>query len=783
MFSHNIKIAFRNILKYKNQTLISVMSLAVGFTCFALATLWIRYEMTFDSFHKNARQMYVVYTPSINITPGFYSSRQQPRPLAAYLKETFPEIADATPLMPASSGGIIIIEDIEFPALIISVDSSFLRMFDTKILEGSREFLITGSDKLAITQDKARQLFGNENPIGKTVNVFGVELTICAVVSGMPGQSNYPFDFIRSFRPMISGREWVSASPHTIIELHPGIDLKAFEKKLYEHNTGAERGNISRMTLTPLTKLRYTDPEIKREVKFQHIFVFAISGMLVVFCSLFNYLTLFISRFRIRQKELALRIVYGASGLSLLATLSVEFVLTLLFALVLGCVFTQLLHKPFLTLSDIQMNLSDIYIESLMYVGCVISVSLLMFWLILIIFRQRNLNLSIRRSNKKQLRKISVIVQLIISIGFAFCTIVILKQMYFLHNSGELGFSFKNRGSLFAGGENIEAFADILRQIPEIIEVVDARRLSNLIPLAARPIREIGTWDNNPTDLENISLESMFISPEYADFYDLRLVAGEMLNYADSESSVLINESAAIAFGWYDPVGKQFSDGRNTYTVKGVVKNVYNFAPTLYVNPVFYLKPPPNRVSLTYYGETETYEGRLILFKFHDGMWNSTIDKIEQMKDEFRMFEIYNAEEVYNNYLKSEKTLMKLLFFVSGICVLVCIFGFVSLVSLTCEERRKEIAIRKINGATVKDILAIFAIEYFLLLFIGATIAFSAGYLIMQRWLEHYVIQTSIPVWVYLSIIFVLALVIVLCVGWQVYKSSIENPAKLVKCE
>jgi ABC-type antimicrobial peptide transport system permease subunit len=111
------------------------------------------------------------------------------------------------------------------------------------------------------------------------------------------------------------------------------------------------------------------------------------------------------------------------------------------------------------------------------------------------------------------------------------------------------------------------------------------------------------------------------------------------------------------------------------------------------------------------------------------------------------------------------------------------VFGFVSLVSLTCEERRKSIAIRKINGATVGDILAMFAKEYSLLLVIGAVIAFTAGYFIMQRWLENYVKQTNIPAWIYLSILFVMALVIVLCVGWQVYKSSVENPAEVVKSE
>jgi len=736
--------------------------------------------MTFDSFHKNAKQMYVVYTPS-SFSPSGYR-RSTPNQLAAYLKETFPEIANATPLIPNWRGSSVTVEGAQIPALIIRADSSFFSVFDVKILEGSKDFLIPGSRKLAITQEKARQLFGNENPIGKKIN-HGFE-EICAVVSGMPKRSNYPFDFITSLFtfPLEDNDNWHSTyGANTIIELFPGINIDSFEKKLYEHDTGIERANYNKMTIKPLTKMRYTATDIEREVKFQHIFIFAISGLLVVLCSLFNYLTLFVSRFRIRQKELALRMVCGASGNSLLAMLSVEFILTLLFAVVLGCTLTQLFHKPFLTLSDIQMNLTAIYLESLMYVGSVILVSLLVFWLILFIFRRRNLNLSIRRSNKKLFRKISVIAQLVISIGFAFCTIVILKQMYFLHYSSELGFSFKNRGKIITAEGNSDLLANLLKQIPEITEVIDAAGMMDILPVSGRSTRKISSWEDKQDDAENITIEQIYVSPEYIAFYDFRLIAGEMLTEADPMSMVLLNESAVKAFGWHEPVGKRFGAS----TIKGVIKNVYHFSPTIEAEPAFYLKPQtirrrgPETLSD---GSTRTYNAS-VLFKYREKMWKSCREKIEQMKEEYSIRNIYNTEEQFEKSLKSENVLLRLLFIVAIICVLICVFGFVSLISLTCEERRKEIAIRKINGATAGDILAMFAKEYFLLLVIGAVIAFTTGYFIMQRWLEQYVKQTSIPAWIYLSIVFVLALVIVLCVGWQVYRASIENPAEVVKSE
>ena len=118
--------------KYKSQTLISVMGLAVGFTCFALATLWIVYEMSFDGFYKNAAQMYVIYRPNPNMQSGY--GRPTPISLATHLKETFPEVANAVPLSPTSRPTTVTVEDEEQSVFIIQIDSSFFSMFDVKIL-------------------------------------------------------------------------------------------------------------------------------------------------------------------------------------------------------------------------------------------------------------------------------------------------------------------------------------------------------------------------------------------------------------------------------------------------------------------------------------------------------------------------------------------------------------------------------------------------------------------------------------------------------------------------
>jgi len=771
--------------KYRSQTLISMIGLAVGFVCYAFALLWIRYEMSYDAFHTKAKQIYVVYIQGLSQTQSGYSN-ETVYPLAAYLKKTFPEIANAAPLTPADSRMGVTVGGVNSPALVISADSSYFQIFDAEILEGSREFLIPGNRKMAITPQKARQLFGDENPIGKTLKYWTNDYTICAIVTGMTKHSNYPFDFIQPFQSWVtdSSLSWMYLQgPHTILELHAGINIEAFEKKLFDLEipiAGFSGSKIHKMTIKPITKMHYTDPEMNREVRFQHLVIFLISGLLVVVCALFNYLTLFVSRFRMRHRELALRVVSGASGSSLLAMLSVEFILTTLFAVTLAGFIAHSLYEPFVVLSVISMDLTAIFGEMLLYIAGVILVSLLLFWLILYLFRRRTLNTSIRRSNSRMFRKTSIVAQIVISIGFAFCTSVIMKQMYFLHHTGELGFSFQNRGSIEFQGDK-EVLINKLKQLPEITEVVDARFTSPILPYSGYDMDEISEYDDKPADVDHISIGNIQVLPSFIAFYEFQLVAGELLTEGDPETMVLLNEEAVKTFGWHDPIGKQFEGpGVDFYTVKGVIRHTYNFAPTIPATPVCYSKMSTSIEEYIISGKSPNSYLHNVLFKYQKDMWKSLKAKIEQMKDEFKIAMINNDEEIYNEYLKSERVLIGLLSIISVVCLLICVFGFVSLVSLTCEERRKAIAIHKINGATVGDILAMFIKEYALLLSIGAVIAFSIAYLIMQRWLEHYVKQTDIPAWIYLSILFVMAIVIVLCVGWQVYKTSVENPAEVI---
>jgi hypothetical protein len=647
----------------------------------------------------------------------------------------------------------------------LDIDSSFFSMFDVKLVEGSMDFLIYGAKKAAVTREKARQLFGKESPLGKRFKRDNDEYTVCAVVTGLPKRSNYPFDFLQAIK--VQG--WNYGGSNTLVEIAPGVDIAAFKLKLYEHKMQANHRHVKVMALTPLTSVRYEDPNIVKNVQFHHIILFAVAGSLLILCTLFNSLTLFVSRFRIRRRELALRTVYGASGRSLFAMLSVEFLMSLSIALLLGMFFIRLVLSPFREISGVKPDLSAIYLESAVYIAAVTVIALSAFLVTLAVFKRRTLSANIR-GNRKMFRKASIVVQLIISIVFAFCTTLILKQMYHLHNA-DLGFAFKNRGSVYipAEYEQIKVLNRKIEQIPEIEESLSG--YPPLLPASLRGSLMLSKWDGKQEG-EEIIIESINISEQYVKYYELKLVEGAMLSDDGVINDVLINESAAKAFGWNEPVGKTF----NQYRVTGVLKDVCNMSPTIAAKPHFYRC----RSTWPVGGDgTQPY----ILFKYNEGSEKICMEKIRKIiTEEFpgKRFEIYSAEEEYDKFLKSENTLLAILTLISTVCIIVCVFGFVSMVSLACEERRKEIAIRKVNGATVKDILDIFFREHLTLLVAGALIAFPAGYLIMKRWLEDYVVQTEISAWIYVSILLALITAIVLCVGGQVYRTSRENPINAI---
>lgn len=780
MIRHYFKISFRNLLKYKMQNAISIIGLAVGFTCFVLATLWLRYEMTYDSFHKDAENILFVRAQSTYYSNGI--SNSTPFPLSAYLKNTYPEVEKACNVY--ISKGFLKLEDTNRITSVLGVDSTYIQMFQIQIKEGNMNFIEDEKGEIAITENLAHQLFGEESPLSKTLNVGNRDYKICAVVSEWPGHSNMPYDILT---PLNVDRTGWGNGVHTFIQVSSQTDKKEFAKKLSKVKLTDinQESNLGNLILTPLTAMRYSGFHHDNDLvmSFNNILYFCITGGLIILCSLFNYFSLFISNLRTRGREMALRKVCGSSNHSLLSLLSVEVMQLLLIAMFLGLILIELVSSSFLRFSEIEISKTELYFKSILYLGVVIVLTFIIAQVIIVYFRKKNLAASIqgrytiKKSSQKIYHKTGLVLQLTISILFIFSTVVILKQLHFIKNA-DANMERHNIGSvaLWMSGD-INAWTDKITALPMVTDALPPQYFP-LIPTGPMMYMDINTWEGKDEASDNISIGLVLAKEPFFKFYDIELIEGEFVNEKSTAADIVINESTAKAFGWKNPVGKQIEiDADMKFNVIGVVKDLHYVPPTA--------KTPLIGFVLTD-KQKHLWFRASILFKFKEGTWNECKAAIEAMhKEDFPTagLRLFNEEEEYNKYLKSENALLKMLGVGTIVCILISAFGIFSQITLSCERRRKEIAIRKVNGARIKDILFMFMKEYFFILSAAAIISFPIGYILMKRWLESYIQQTDISVWIYISIFAGIAFIIAICIGWRVWQAARQNPAEVIKSE
>ena len=787
MIKHCLKIAIRNLVKYKVQSAVSILGLAVGFVCFSLSLYWIHYEMTYDHFRQNADRIYMVRTND-EYTEGKISTRV-PYSLAAYLAQHFPDIAVAAPFHLISER--ISVNDKYQDAVFSSADSAWMNLMDIRIIKGNRNFMLPKDNaEIAITEEAAKKWFRTEDPIGKEVKMLRRTKKICAIVQAENRHTNFPFDFIGN--PEL-GRTWWYITWSILIKVKPDTDIEELESKInanlpaeLKQVTLTRKTGIERIILTPLSKLHYAKDfrdDKEAGITFQYIIYFSIAGILIITCALINYLTLFINRMRVRQREMALRMIHGANIRSLVSLLTVEFLLLLACAVTTGFLLIEICFPSFIELTGIDTAKSSLYGEAFLFIGLISLIILTAIIGLLYILYHRSLHLSLRyntgRSTGTQLRRGSIVLQLFVCLSFIGCTVLINQQLDYLRHR-DLGLKIKNRGSFSVMGDmDYTPLIRKIKELPMITEVMQPDYYPIVSQLTA--IGQFDNWEGLDIPIDTPVPVKLFLGKEdFFRFYDITLLAGEWLDDLSTYEDIIINESLARRMGWspQEAIGKHIIQSYITYTIVGVVKDCHYGAPTL---------PIPHTGFLV--GEQMGLMQRSagILFKYKEGTWNECRKALEHLYQTEcspeNILRLNSEEEVYNNYLRSEEMLTRLLSFASLVCILTAMFGIYSLVTLTCEQRRKEIAIRKVNGATVWSILFLFFREYLIMLCIAALFAFPITYVIIKQWILNYVRQVSISPLPFILILIGLALTVIAGISWRVWKAANENPAEVIKNE
>ena len=531
-----------------------------------------------------------------------------------------------------------------------------------------------------------------------------------------------------------------------------------------------------------------------KSFSYSAIALYAVASLLLLCCVMFNYLNLSLNRYFGRVREMKLRTVVGATIWKMQLQFMVEALISCLFAFLLcGCmlellipVFKDLFLIPMESNRDIWTEYVYTIVGTLLFIEVVAA--LVMHHFIRNATRQ-TLVVKPITSRYAGVRRVSLAVQLVICLLFICMAAVFFRQLNFMRNS-DYGFDTEHIIEMEASpfGNNYEALMDDLNRLPMVEYHTSVA--TPMISLSTSFAIFDAEWDGQSEEQKNTIMQRLFITQHADKVFNFRLLAGEMFSEEDwiinentpkdsygvvKFNKVVLSEKVAKMLPTTNPIGTtirmpSLTTGEvDSYEVIGVVKDCYLRGMKNETYPQIILQYP--FIPLCQYWRIVPGMEQEALKAF-----NEVAAKHGWKYDQSNTPPVLLSDKI-EEINKSETAIYRLFSCLAVVCILISLFGIYSISFTTLELRRKEIAIRKVHGATVKDILDMFFLEYMSLQVVAAAVAFPIGYACMKPWLEQYVVQTEISWWIYVGIFLLVALLVALCIGWRVWKTATARPA------
>ena len=804
MFRHYLKIAFRNIRKYALQNTVSIIGLAAGFIALGLSSMWVNYENSYDTFHKDYDRIWSFYSeyqvdsgsvfnwivskPDISLKGMIIGSVY-----ARYMEhpEDWPEIEDISiytynRAMDGKPGEL-------------HADENFFNIFSLDVLAGDMKSLYDNYT-VGISEEYARSLFGDENPIGKEIDGKTI-----GVVFRKWNHTCLDFDLV-SYMPF---RTFVTTADDAFfpmfIKVSAGTDPRALVRKIYG---GRSDEFLSAVRVLDISQWHNILDYDLSALSIRNLKTFRIASILLVLCAVSNWLLLFLTGLGGRRRELALRTVSGSARSGLLALLTVEATVYLLIASMVSVIALALLFRPFTQYAGIGLDGAHFMIMGAAWMGTLLTASFVIAVGAIVMSRRIQLRDQMESGHGHAMRKLSLFVQITVSVMLSFCALAMLGQMVFV-NRQNWGFRIKDTALIQTNvyksitihyGDNGE-YSTLERSAGDVVSGEMMQKLSSFAGVehvlldAGAFIERPGTnssltgpaiisivaelnWESGGfVALDKVLGMTRVDSPVLG----LTVLEGELPEGGIIPGQTVLTENACRKLGLKKPYA-----GQTVYVV--------NYGGGLHFLPVTI-----EAVVADIYAEGPMNEARCYVFEntgedMLGGKVTATVQYVHGMRRELeqRLMQIPEIadgewtvifnEDAFASLTRSERNLMNMLILLAVLCVLIAVFGVYSIVTLTCQERRREIAVRRIHGARVRDILRIFVREYGLLLVLASALALAMGYTIVHPWLQQF--QRQAPIWWLFAAVFAgMSLIICLTVAHRVLTTARENPYEVIKNE
>lgn len=786
--------------RQKLQTAICIVGLSVGMACYALSMLWIRDIQSYESFVPDADRVFVAGCKHHKAVAGASTYNGDPY-IASVLKSNIPEVESTATIQLSAyyrQTWTLNHDVANIEVNVNVVDSAFIDMFGIRAVQGDLASLTPGS--IALSRSLSRKLFGTDNAVGKTVGIGQQkdrlsEKTVCAVIPDWPKNSQFGCDviMIQEFRPTA----FHQSSPMSInfVKLRDANDAGVVERKIEElaKKLGILWELDDNRELMPIKELKslYPPATSNASVNFSYIRVFMIIGILVIVCALVNYMLVLINSLRIRSHNVAMHRLFGAGAGQLTALSALDTTIILILSSIAGMMLIIAVAPTFRTYAGINIPTSGIMADAMVYLLSVVAVGTLTSALTTYaVMRQGQKSiLHGHRSHNSSsiLEKTSNVIQFASCSCMLICVGTMMMQLRYLTNTPALGFERKNIVSFFTITPEIKQ--KVLAS-PLVTDYIDGYR--SIYPIYMSGYFHLRLSDDHASD--SYEMESIQMSEKLYDFWGMTVVEGRLPR--PNANEVMINETACRTMGLGSPVGQHlyWGDDNERFTVTGVMADLYRVPPTQTPPPAVFVYAEAYDEPVTEY----TVELATLSVKIRPGSMKEFMDYIKPLiekeqnewtainEDTSRMWHSTTSlptdvEEKYNDMLTSERLLAKLMWAMALCGIVVSIFNAYSSLSLSLEHRRKEIVLRKINGAKPRQIIDMFLTGYMKILAVATLIGVSAAFVAMTRWLEGFQKHIDFPWSVVGATFLLMAAIITATIYRRIYRAAKINEASALK--
>ncbi len=791
MFKNYLKVAVRNLLKHKTYSLINISGLAVGMACVLLISLYILDELSYDAYHENADKIYRLTAAFDGESPPGWIGT--PAPLAPALKEKFPEIKAHVRVDPFSFSREVLLAHGEkrfYEEGFVLADPALFTVFDFKLIKGQPETVLNTRASLVISESAAKKYFGNDNPLGKTLNYDGkLDFVISGVMEDVPLNSHFRFDFVASFEFLneIHQRDiknhWGMFNYYSYVLAQDSFDARQFEIKSAEYMSELTNDPTARLYLQPLADI-YLRSQIARDPHhvgdITNVYLFAAIAVVILLIACINFMNLYTANSEIRTKEVGMRKVLGARKSQLIEQFLGESIVLSFLALPVAILLSEAVLPVFNQITE--KSLSFNYSGNLpLYAGLLVMTTLVGLIsgsypaFILSAFVPTKMLRGKIRADKKRLgfRNVLVIFQFAVSIILIAGSFIINQQMSFVRTK-KLGYDRANIVNVsIQSSETRNHYETFRNEIIQQANIIDATATS-FTPSVER-WRE-GLYFEGRTDDDNQSFFRISGDFNFADLFGMEVIAGRSFDRAigsDLNHAYLLNETAVKEIGWMpeEAVGKSFgsvAQGR----VIGVLKD-FHFRS---------LRREMHPLAINVFPRFYQY----ISIKIRPGNVPDTIEFLEQKWAEVNPgipFEYYFYDTEFDKLYKADNKLQVLFSYFTAISIFIASLGLFGLSLYIVQQRTKEIGIRKVLGASIPSVIHLVSKDLIKLVVFANLLAWPLAYLMMDQWLQDFAYRVGLSWSVFFlagGAAFVIAIVTVTSHG---LKAALANPIESLRYE